>query len=232
MDTSLGYLLQLVDTSLGRRGWHFDANGVLYVNNYATGSLVGVNSDGTQTLFFGNGFLDPVGLAFSRGPVYQFSGFLAPVQGPPVVNSGDTGNNFTIKWALKNSSGAAITALSAIKSITYKSTPCGELTGSVGVALAASATGGTSLRYDSMAQQCVYNWASPAQAGCYILDFDPRQQPDVLGLLQPQVDPRAAARITPPARSDATCRSLWGGGRLRGTAPTDRPPPLHTAPLR
>jgi hypothetical protein len=60
-------------------------------------------------------------------------------------------------------------ALSAIRSITYGSIPCGGLGGSPTDALDAEAAGGSILRYDIAANQYIYNWAAPAQAGCYVL---------------------------------------------------------------
>jgi hypothetical protein len=47
--------------------------------------------------------------------------------------------------------------------------PCSSFAGDPANALTASATGGSSLRYDSSANQYVYNWAAPGQAGCYNL---------------------------------------------------------------
>jgi hypothetical protein len=71
--------------------------------------------------------------------------------------------------ALINSSGAYVSALSAVKSITYQSVACSAFGGDAAGALYTTATGGSSLRYDSTANQYIYNWAAPAQAGCYNL---------------------------------------------------------------
>ena len=88
---------------------------------------------------------------------------------PPRVNSGQAGRTYPLKWQLKDSSGAYVSALSAVKSITELSVDCRNFTANPADALTATATSGSSLRYDSIANQYVYNWATPSQAGCYQL---------------------------------------------------------------
>jgi hypothetical protein len=100
---------------------------------------------------------------------YGFGGFLPPIDNPQTVNVGRPGRTYPVKFQLTNHIGGFVSDLSVVASITSKPTSCLDFTGDLSAPLEAEATGSTSLRYDSLTNQYVYNWTTPNVRGCYTL---------------------------------------------------------------
>ena len=96
---------------------------------------------------------------------YRLSGFYQPVDMGSVVNTVKGGSTVPLKFELFQSiSGTEVTDTSGIK-LTATRTPC-EPSSSLDP-IEITATGGTSLRYDSTGGQFIYNWKTPTGTGCY-----------------------------------------------------------------
>jgi hypothetical protein len=96
---------------------------------------------------------------------YRLSGFYQPVDMGGVVNTVKGGSTVPLKFELFQSiSGTELTDTSGITLTATKSTcDANAQTDAIEV----TATGGTSLRYDSTGGQFIYNWKTPTGAGCY-----------------------------------------------------------------
>jgi hypothetical protein len=107
--------------------------------------------------------------ACSYGVIDRFSGFLAPLSSDPSVwNVGNAGRTYPVKWQLTDANGAYVTDAVAGTTISVAHVSCPNGTAVTDTIDYASSTGGTALRYDSTANQYVYNWATPSTKGsCY-----------------------------------------------------------------
>jgi hypothetical protein len=103
---------------------------------------------------------------------YTLSGFLSPVDNPPAANLAKSGRTYPLKWQLKDSSGAWVSALSAITSLSYQPVQCGQFTGSLNAIteIPLDTSGASALRYDDTANQFIFNWKTPA-VGCYVVSI-------------------------------------------------------------
>ena len=120
-------------------------------------------------------FLASASNALALKCVYNFIGFLPPVDNPPVFNLAKAGRTIPVKWQLKDANGAFISTLSAVvynplryRQVADDGAPIDP------VPADATTTGATVLRYDSTSNQFIFNWqTSSAFAGkCYELLLD------------------------------------------------------------
>ena len=110
----------------------------------------------------------PYNSATARDNVYEFVGFLAPIDNPPTVNTGSAGRTYPVKFKLISPTGTSLGDASLIKDVRVKAVACGSFSSDPTDALETTANGGTSLRFDG--SQWVYNWATPSAKGCYVLN--------------------------------------------------------------
>lgn len=102
---------------------------------------------------------------------YTFTGFLPPIKMTPAgatvltINIGKVGQTFPVKWQVQSYGGTYVTTLDVVDSLTIQqvSVDSGQTAATPidGTSPTdATATGGTSLRYDLIANQYVFNWST------------------------------------------------------------------------
>jgi hypothetical protein len=107
---------------------------------------------------------------------YNFIGFLSPLNSDTsIVNVGNAGRTYPVKYQLLDANNAYVTNAVAGTTINVVKVACDQINGAATDAIDyASTTGGTALRYDTTANQYIYNWATPStKNSCYRLIVTP-----------------------------------------------------------
>jgi hypothetical protein len=155
------------------------------VSGPANGAL-GLNADGSFTYTPNSGFVGSDSFTYEAkdtvtgqvsapatvtiSVVYAWSGFLSPVNNPNTVNTGNAGRTYPVKWQLTDANGNFVTNAATGTTVTLATVSCSNLLGDPTDPLEITSTGSTSLRYDSTANQYIYNWATPTTSNnCYRL---------------------------------------------------------------
>jgi hypothetical protein len=156
-----------------------------YDGNYhgASGSCSGMDGEDAGSLDLGASFKDfPGGTAHwvftgngnyndQSGDVaivfnswWTLPGFFQPVDMGGVLNTVKNGSTVPLKFKIFAGS-TELTDPASVTSLKYAKFTC--TSGVPEDAIETTATGGTTLRYDSVAAQFVYNWKAPTTIGCY-----------------------------------------------------------------
>ena len=97
---------------------------------------------------------------------FDWTGFFAPVDNGGVLNAIKGGQSVPMKWRISNGSGGWVSSLAVVQNVTQTKVTCA--TNAVVDEIEAPTSGATSLRYDTTANQYIYNWQSPKGVGvCY-----------------------------------------------------------------
>jgi hypothetical protein len=99
---------------------------------------------------------------------WTLSGFFQPVDMGNVWNTVKNGSTVPLKFRIFAGT-TELTNVSAVTSLAYKQIACTTLPGALEEPVETlAATGGTALRYDTTAQQFIFNWKTPTTANkCY-----------------------------------------------------------------
>jgi len=142
----------------------------------ATLTVIGMNSDGSGSITAScSGAQDvagntagPISVTYNVRYAVTGGGFSGSVNSPPTLNTGKAGRNYQFAFQLTSAGGTVVTDTSVVSSLTYQTASCATFAGDPTDALVANSTGNTQLRFDTGSQQFLYNWKTPAMAGCYV----------------------------------------------------------------
>lgn len=116
------------------------------------------------------------GMCLSGDPVYGFEGFFAPIENLPVVNVGQAGRTFPVKWRLPLCAGDYVRRLDVVthNPLRYRQVACDG--SSAEDPVVGETAGNSGLRYDLDEEHYVFTWKTDkAFAGkCYelLLELD------------------------------------------------------------
>lgn len=115
-------------------------------------------------------------------PAYTAKGLFAPVDMGTTVNTVKGGSTVPLKFEVFEGS-TELTATSIVQDIKYARTSCDASLATD--AVETTSTGGTSLRYDTLSGQYVYNWQTPKTVGsCYVVTVSVNEGPSLSALFK------------------------------------------------
>ncbi len=97
---------------------------------------------------------------------WTIKGFYQPVDNPDVINVIKAGSTIPLKFEVFTASGVELTDTSIVRQpLKAQKISCNNISNGSTDEVELTATGGTSLRYDPVEGQFIYNWKTPNQPG-------------------------------------------------------------------
>jgi len=139
----------------------------------ANGANMNMSSPGSKTFTVNatDGAGNTASLTNSYTVLYSFIGFLQPIDNLPVINEAKAGKTIPVKWQLKDANGNYVSSLGSMVSLLSGPIACDAAPTTI-VEEQLSSPGSTVFRYDSTANQFVFNWQSASNwKGCRLLQL-------------------------------------------------------------
>jgi hypothetical protein len=150
----------LYEWDLDQDGEYDDASGVTSTTSFTRAGTFTIGLRVTD-----DGGLSDIDTASATIHPWTLRGFYQPVDMNGVYNVAKNGRTIPLKFEIFVDS-TELTDITAVQNLTYGETACNA--NAVTDEIELTATGGTSLRYDSTEGQFIYNWKTPTTPGkCY-----------------------------------------------------------------